>query len=677
MNSGSNGAGQIAIRSERVALWATAAVILVLGFLPISSLLPEGMRDGGYTQRWREWALGLLICAGAGTVSALLFRQHRTGKPLEAARRAASRLDRKPLRTDVALAATCCIVYLVIARFVFSGRPLLIDEIVQVLQARLYATGRLTVPAPAAPEFFSVLHVVDVGPKVYSQFPPGWPAMLSIGSLIGQEWIVGPLCGAVAVATFARLLRRIYGQAASLTVIAGTLLFGLGPFVAFQFGSHMSHGPVLMWILLATLALAVAAESRDFRSTIVPGVLAGLFAGCAFAVRPLDAVAYAAPAAAAVVLVAPRQRNTYWTLALAGAGLALPIALVCWVNVVTTGSATAFGYEVLWGSAHSLGFHAAPWGEAHTPQRGLELISLYLTRLNTYLFETPFPSLLPVAAGLLVIRRLDRIEQFLFAGTIAHAVLYFAYWHDGFYLGPRFVTPWAAFLVLVCIRAARLLAARQLPPVVRAAAPGVLVATIGLTLGSDIPGRIAQYRSGLSSMRTDYAGAAKAAGATHALVFVHESWGAQLVARLWALGVSRPATATLYARVDACALDHRITELEERRVTGDAAEQALRPLLADSLRIRSSNVSPDTTERMLPGSVYDAECSAQVVADRDGYALYPPFLLDNRTGNLYARDFGPRDSVLVRMHPDRPVFRVTRDGVDGTAPLMWTRIERH
>ena len=30
----------------------------------------------------------------------------------------------------------------------------------------------------------------------------------------------------------------------------------------------------------------------------------------------------------------------------------------------------------------------------HTPQRGVELIGLYLTRLNTYLFELPFPALL-------------------------------------------------------------------------------------------------------------------------------------------------------------------------------------------------------------------------------------------------------------------------------------------
>ena len=45
------------------------------------------------------------------------------------------------------------------------------------------------------------------------------------------------------------------------------------------------------------------------------------------------------------------------------------------MNWRTTGSPTRFGYEVLWGSGVNLGFHqAVPWGEAHTPLRGLELL---------------------------------------------------------------------------------------------------------------------------------------------------------------------------------------------------------------------------------------------------------------------------------------------------------------
>jgi len=666
----------LAQRLERVALGAAGVIVLLLGFFPISAWLPGGLTDVGYVSRWREWCLGLLICAGGGVVSAILLRRYPAGRLLDGGRQVAAALDKVPARTDTLLGLLCGGAYVAVAWTVFDARPLLIDEIVQVLQARLYATGRLTWPVSVAPEFFSVLHIVDTGPHVYSQFPPGWAAMLSLGSRFGAEWIVGPVCGAVAVTVFARILRATFGREASLTVMAGSLLFGLSPFLVFQFASHMSHGPVLMWILLATLALASVLRPHQMtRSGMALGFVSGLCAGIAFAVRPLDAVAYAVPATGFLAYAARREVATRYAFLAAVVGLAIPVTLVCWVNVHTTGSPTLFGYEVLWGSSHGLGFHQAPWGDAHTPTRGVELLSLYFTRLNTYLFEAPFPSLLPVVGGLFMARGLTRIEQLLMSGTVVHAALYFAYWHDGFYLGPRFVVPWVPVLIILCLRFVRGLRDRRFPVELRAAVPGIMAAALVLTVGTDLPTRIAQYKSGLSSMRTDYSAAARSAGVEGALVFVRESWGAQLVARLWALGVSRPAAAALYSHVDACLLEHGITELERRNVRGGFAERALQPMLADSAKVRATDVSPDTTERMLPGLVYDNECSSHVMADREGYALYPPFLLDNVSGNLYARDFGLRDSVLQRMFPGRASYRVSRAGVDGMAPLVWTQLQ--
>ena len=80
-------------------------------------------------------------------------------------------------------------------------------------------------------------------------------------------------------------------------------------------------------------------------------------------------------------------------LVASGIGVAIPVGLMLWFNARTTGAPLLFGYEALWGKGHELGFHAAPWGIAHTPARGIELVSLYFLRLQTYLFETPVPSL--------------------------------------------------------------------------------------------------------------------------------------------------------------------------------------------------------------------------------------------------------------------------------------------
>ena len=75
------------------------------------------------------------------------------------------------------------------------------------MQARIYTSGHLWLPVAAHREFFSILHVVDTGDKVYSQFPPGGPAMLALGELAHAPWLVGPACGAISVALFARLVR--------------------------------------------------------------------------------------------------------------------------------------------------------------------------------------------------------------------------------------------------------------------------------------------------------------------------------------------------------------------------------------------------------------------------------------------------------------------------------------
>ena len=65
-------------------------------------------------------------------------------------------------------------------------------------------------------------------------------------------------------------------------------------------------------------------------------------------------------------------------------------------------------------------------------------MNLYFLRLQTYLFETPLPSLVAAIVALLLVPSLRRLDGVLLAGSALLVVLYFAYWHDGFYLGPRF-----------------------------------------------------------------------------------------------------------------------------------------------------------------------------------------------------------------------------------------------
>jgi hypothetical protein len=564
--------------------------------------------------------------------------------------------------------------YAIVARVVFSGKPLLIDEVVQLFQARIYAAGHLWLPVAAHREFFSILHVVDTGDKVYSQFPPGGPAMLALGELARAPWLVGPACGALSVALFARLLKLTDPGASGAFQLGATLLFAITPFGAFMFGSHMNHATTLMWLLVATLGMAKVAQGGEPRTGWA--FVNGFGLGAAASIRPLDAFAFALPAAAWLLVLAWRDKRRWVDVAASGIGVAIPFGAMMWVNAQSTGSPLLFGYEVLWGKAHGLGFHTAPWGATHTPSRGVELISLYVTRLQTYLFETPFPSMVPVIAALALSRKLNSLDKYLLASATLLGALYFAYWHDGFFLGPRFVFPWLPVLVLFAARLPRLVRETFGRGRIWAGTNAALATGAAMAVIFSLPGRIMIYQSGLTSMRVDYTAESAGAGVKNALVFVRESWGAQLTTRMWERGISRSAAAALYHGADACLLDKALRRVEASNVSGTAAEAALEPLLADSSRVRSSPLSPDSTEKLLPGAMYDRTCVARINEDRAGYTHLAPLLLERGSGNVYARDLHERDSLMTSAYPSRPVFLLRRKGASADSAFEWLPLRR-
>jgi hypothetical protein len=380
----------------------------------------------------------------------------------------------------------------------------------------------------------------------------------------------------------------------------------------------------------------------------------GLCLGMMVAIRPLDGAAFALPAGVWLLWRTVHQRQFLPSLLLSGVGIATPAIGVLAYNAATTGDPTLFGYELLWGASHNLGFHRAPWGGAHTPARGLELVNLYFLRLQTYLFETPLPSLVPAIASLALVRRLTSFDRYLLVSSGLLVVGYFAYWHDGFFLGPRFFYLLLPMLVLWTAR---------LPAIARDRFPahnldrGVLLAyAVSALVGGlvSLPLRVRQYANGMLLARHDYM--APGAGLNGALILVRESWGAQVIARLYGLGVSRIDAEALYRTVDTCVLEGAVSRLESESVRGGAAMEQLRPLTRDSLRLVVSTLSPDRTEWMLPGSTYSATCQRRIVEDRAGYTFFAPLLARDAGSNIYARDLHARDTLLFARYPERPVF---------------------
>ena len=653
---------------------ALALILLAGSLLPVANLIPGGESDPEYAARLLDWLLGLALCAGVG---ALTWYLGGASEPPPAVSHAEPSLG-SDWRYVVSVSASAALLYAGIALWVFDARPLLIDEVVSVLQARDYAAGVLARPVVEPREFYALMNLVDVGDRVYGQYPFGGPAMMIPGVLLRAEWLSGPVMGGLCVALFGVLLPRLSPDASMRTRRATLALFALAPFGAFMFGSHMNHVSGLLWILAAVASLAQLVSRPSTQPVARPlGALTlGLALGIAGTVRPLDAAAFAVPAAAWLLArVARGARAARLTEVLwSGVGVAIPLAALAWVNLRTTGHPLRFGYDVLWGSGHSLGFHEAAWGAAHTPQRGVELVSLYLTRLNTYLFETPFPSLLLMAAGLWWARPLQALDRYLLASSGLVLVGYWAYWHDGFFLGPRFLFPLLPVLVVWSVRGAGAVLERAQSAGIRSRSAGVALAVGGLyAVATVLLVRVPTYRNGLQSMRVHPEREAARAGVRDAVVLVQESWGAQLMVRLWASGVSRSDAEALYRTVDACRLEVAIGGLEARGIRGDSAMRLLRPLTADSAQLVPSTRSPDFTEREQPGLAYAPVCEQRLADDRRGFVLFAPWRLA-RDSNAYLRWIPGREPDVLALYPGRAVYRLRRASAAVDAPLVWERL---
>jgi hypothetical protein len=656
----------------RLAALAIALIVATLGFLPIVNWIPGGHEAPWYATELNYWLAGTLVVMGVGVVAAIFSRHFTFLWRNYSLSRIGALYERAPGAFAIVLAGGALALYVAVALSVFNTRPLLIDELVQAVQARIFADGALWRPAAPHPEFFGILHIVDTAGRYYSQFPPGGPAMLALGALVNATWLVGPVCGAVSVALFVACLRVIEPRPG--VALAAALLFAFAPFTMFMSASYMNHTTALMWLLVAIASLVRVARVPAPRPALA--LVSGIGLACAATIRPVDALAFALPAGAWYLVRALRDRARWQDAIAAGIGVALPLAAMMWVNYHTTGGALRFGYEVLWGKNQALGFHSAPWGDVHTPARGLELVNIYLLRLQVYLFESPVPSLIPVIAALALARKFDAYDRYLLVSSALLLGLYFAYYHDGFYPGPRFVFPLAPVLALWTARFLPLLRERigdGLP--YRAAVYGGALAG-ALALATGIPHRAREYAGAFTTMRWNADSAAAAARVEHAVVLVRESWGAQLVARMWALGIPRSETELLYRSVDSCILERELSALERGPARGMAAYAALRPLLLDSARVVKSQLSPDPTERVLPGTHYSPRCVERIMEDRAGFTLLAPLLLARGGKNVYARDLHERDSLLLKQYPTQPLYLLRPTTYKEGAPPQFFAISR-
>ncbi|MBM3313198.1 hypothetical protein FJY70_01235 [candidate division WOR-3 bacterium] len=354
---------------------------------------------------------------------------------------------------------------------VFFHLPQVADSISQVFQARIFASGRLWLPAPQFPDFFDYTHIINVagstghpasgfaasdwpGPlgRWYSQYPFLHPLLLTLGVLLGAPWLVNPLLGALTVVAVYYLGCEVYDERSGRL---GALLACVSPFIFNMSGEFMNHASALLFATLFMLfwfRAFVPSAGKAERGTWRSALLAGLFIGLVADIRPYTAAALALPFAVYSLVRAVARPRLYLgrllALALAGAAAA---GLVLIYNALTNGHPLLFGYVVKYGAGHEIGFGHSAWGQSHTPWRGLVNVGHDLNMLNRFLFEWPVPSLAVVLLVFLT-GKASKPDWLLLAAFVGLPVAYFFYWFHQACFGPRFLYEASACLVLLTVR---------------------------------------------------------------------------------------------------------------------------------------------------------------------------------------------------------------------------------
>jgi hypothetical protein len=562
-------------------------------------------------------------------------------------------------RAGLAVAGLSGLAVGAVAALAFGALPVHVDGVVQAFQANVLRGGAAAAPAPPLREFFLTLNTAIADGRWLGQFPPGFPALLA---LAGHGW--GPaVLHALVAAWLAHALYRagaeLYGRMEGL-LAAG--LVAISPFALILSASGLNHAAAAT-LAVTAFWLALRVRPHRQRAFLARSVACGLALGGLIATRPLDGLVTAACVVPLALPAAGARRRAAAGLVL---GLAPPLALAALYNRAVTGSALEVGYSFVWGAAHGPGFHVSPWGEPHNLARGIFNLHRDLWLLNAGALGRALPLLAMAALPLALscgrgesfdpgrpnsgARTARAGEDALYALVLGLAAAYVLYWHHDWFLGPRYLFGAFPFLMLLASRGMALTAGRlRGRPLARGALAGALVAGALWLLAVDLPDRVGSAVTLRPEFRVDVAGEAREQGILRGVIFVKESWGSRLLARLRARGLTASEAERVYRRADHCLLE----ELLGDPATGRA--RILSSVAADLERAPAPRAEParngDPTLRLRPGPLPPA-CGAEIAYDLAApYGSFTPQLARQdpwlRGPIVVARDLPGENARLV------------------------------
>ncbi|MGH7474838.1 MAG: hypothetical protein ACRELD_00975 [Longimicrobiales bacterium] len=426
-----------------------------------------------------------------------------------------------------AIAALFFVASLAAVFLVLDNVPHVSDEVAYQFQARTLATGSLSLPTPAEPEFFGFVHTMMDGERWYGIMNPGWPALLALGYLMDTPWIINPLLGALSVLVFAALLRAA-GYTPAQWQLA-VLLMAVSPFVLFMSATYMAHTANLFLFLVFAWAWVRMMRERSAWFA----ALAGLALTLNLLVRPIDAAMAAVPFFIYLLLRLRHDPGLVKQLALVGVIASLGVLFTWWYNAQLTGDGRLMPMAKYFlerdpGQRFGLGFGPdmgttlhGPEFPGYYPSDAVRVSSYRLAQLSLDVHGLPL--LLLAICGLTAFRadwRRNPWHGVLLASGLTLLGIYVLHFYHGVAYGSRhyFLAVPALAVAIALPLAGWLAAPLPVSRYARAALAALLVYVLTMPYADLLPEYGRNYRQASGALREEV----ERRDLTAALVFVAE-----------------------------------------------------------------------------------------------------------------------------------------------------------
>lgn len=443
------------IDRQRIARSSAVLLVLVIAALVALSAVPsldirQYVAELGFSFGIQVLAMLNVVCIARSAPESIVLGWRRVGDFWLGVDRGEQLAPARFFdRTALTAAGWAFVVALFLAIVVYQRIPHLPDEIIYQLQARYLGARQLALPPPPAPNAFDIDLMFVYNGRWMAMAPPGWPALLAVGAVVGMGWLVNPVLTGLAVLLVHAVLREIYPVRVAR---AATLLFAVSPWLLFLGMSLMGQIASLVFALVAAFGVARARRT----GSAWPTLFGGLAIGIVSLIRPLEGLAVAL----ILGVWSLGARGRWWRLTPSVAlviGTVLSAALVVPYNMALTGSPTRFPFTLYSDLYYAPGANDLGFG----PNRGLGwqtldpfsghgwrdvVLNTVLNgaMINTELFGWITGSFVFVAA-LIVTRRLSRADWSMLIVALVVLGLHAFYWFGG---GPDFAGRYWFFTIV-------------------------------------------------------------------------------------------------------------------------------------------------------------------------------------------------------------------------------------